>query len=100
MTCVSHHLPGPYSSGWDAASAARLAAEVHGCYGWDVEPSARGAAEVRGWEGGSPDAAADAAATLRSPAVGWNAARAAGPYTSPALPPFAAELELLRVGMP
>jgi hypothetical protein len=42
-----------------------------------LAPCARVAAEVLGWEGASPDAAADAAAVLRSPAVGWNSARAA-----------------------
>jgi hypothetical protein len=63
--------------GWDAASAARLAASLHGAYGWDVAPCARLAADVLGWESKSPDAAAAAAAAVRHPDVGWNAERAA-----------------------
>ena len=63
--------------GWDAASAARLAASLHGAYGWDVAPFARLVADVLGWESKSPDAAAAAAAAVRHPDVGWNAERAA-----------------------
>ena len=63
--------------GWDAASAARVAASLHGAYGWDVAPCARLAADVLGWESKSPEAAAAAAAAVRHPDVGWNAERAA-----------------------
>ena len=72
--------------GWDAASAARLAATLHGTYGWDVAPCARLAADVLGWEGRSPEAAAAAAAAVRAPDAGWNAENAAALVAALAAP--------------